>query len=125
MLGTVGKCGSYCESHFQESLYTLISVLKSVYIIYNQEEIPLIFQGGYLSCSSLNFNIANVTEIKEFIEDYPWPQVLKLTFSGTHENQTLPKKFKLFGNFESHIIDLSKLKPVNSANVILVTIFIK
>jgi hypothetical protein len=104
MLGTVGRCGSYCESHFEESLYTLINVLKSVYIIHSQEEIPLFFQGGYLSCSSFNFNSANVTEIKEFIEDYPWPQVLKLTFCGTHENQILPKKIQVVWKFWNLIL---------------------
>ncbi len=125
ILGNVIKCGKYCESHFQESVQTLISVLNSVYIVHKKEEIPLTFQKGYLSCNSFHLSIYNIKEMNAFIKDYPWPQVLQLIYSTTHENQKVPLTFKMFGNFESHIIDLTQLNPLNENNLIVVTINIK
>jgi hypothetical protein len=125
ILGNLEKCGSYCKTHFLESLRTLILVLDYVYIVNEQQRIPLILQTAYLSCNSSTLSTTNVSEIQFFVQDMPWPQVFKLTYCATHENQTLPLKFKMFGNFESHIIDLSELKPVNQNNLILFSIFIK
>jgi len=102
----------------------LIKVLNSAFIKCNKKEIPLVFDYGRMVYGSTDVMIYHLNNLKNDVKSHPWPQVYTLHFIPSH-GQKFTKNFEMFGNFDSHVIDLSLLKPKKNDNSIVLTFEIK